>query len=133
MVATYLTWKSRVATFLFWAVQSPNVSFPGRTKSHKKSSSAKSHKISLVAQKCKIPILSHNGRNIPDLEIKGRNIPFLGSAKSQRIIPRSREVANTHFESQRFQHTRLGSQWSQHSVFAPCKLRRIISGSRKVA
>ena len=68
--------------------QSRNIPYLGRAQSRNIPylGRAKSHEISSVAQIRNIPILSRNGRNIPDL---GRNIPIL-SRNGRNISPRPR-------------------------------------------
>ena len=61
-----------VSTYLFWFAQSRNIFSLGRAKSqHIFLGRAKSHKGSLVAQSCKIPILGRNGRNISPRPLLG--------------------------------------------------------------
>ena len=54
-----------VVTYLFWVAQSHHISLMGL---------AKLHKNSLVAKGRNIHNLSHNVRNIPDLDRNGSNL-----------------------------------------------------------
>ena len=103
--------SQKIATQPFWVTQARNITVlsrdvrniyvVGRTNSQLNLLSRVVSNKSVLGR-AKSPIISWVAQS--------RNIPFLGRTKSRKHFGRTK-LQHTHFDSQRSQNTRFGSQW----------------------